>query len=279
LGFLNELGPIKIPLGAGISPDYTTVIKKRFERQNGFLNKEEFLPTPVSPSRISERLVPWILSLSFAYTFLQFLQLWLYKFLLKIIGKKQDFQTSNDGKQEFESDVDSDYDPMQIEGDYDDTSSESEDYDSSLEDENAQLCEEIVSLTRDLNETIQSSNSSADLSGLGTIGQIFKLLNQPKQLITRSQVKSLNHAGISNQIIPDSFSPLKSSSDLFSLGDSNFSARKCVVCKSDIRCIVLRPCGCLCLCDDCRIALAARKFKDCPCCRASVSGYSRIYEP
>ena len=71
--------------------------------------------------------------------------------LLKIIGKKQDFQTSNDGKQEFESDVDSDYDPMQIEGDYDDTSSESEDYDPSLEDENAQLCEEIVSLTRDLN--------------------------------------------------------------------------------------------------------------------------------
>ena len=73
LGFLNELGPIKIPLAAGISPEYTTVIKKRFERQNGYLNKEEFLPTPVSPSRISERLVPWILSLSFAYTFLQFL--------------------------------------------------------------------------------------------------------------------------------------------------------------------------------------------------------------
>ena len=55
---------------------------------------------------------------------------------------------------------------------------------------------------------------------------------------------------------------LRSSSDLFSLEDFNFYDRKCVVCKSDIRFIVLRPCGCICLCDHCRIALAARKYKD-----------------
>ena len=39
-----------------------------------------------------------------------------------------------------------------------------------------------------------------------------------------------------------------------------FVTRLCVVCAAENRCIVLRPCGCLCLCDDCREALALRKF-------------------
>lgn len=68
-----------------------------------------------------------------------------------------------------------------------------------------------------------------------------------------------------------------------SLGESSqpaetgFSRRMCVVCYSETRSIVLKPCGCLALCDDCRQALAMRKFKECPCCRSLVEGGFTFY--
>ncbi|KAJ1646838.1 hypothetical protein LPJ64_001722 [Coemansia asiatica] len=51
----------------------------------------------------------------------------------------------------------------------------------------------------------------------------------------------------------------------------------CVICWANARSVMLRPCRCLCLCNDCRLALAARSFDHCPCCRRSVCGYSRVY--
>ncbi|KAJ2453426.1 hypothetical protein GGF42_003812 [Coemansia sp. RSA 2424] len=51
----------------------------------------------------------------------------------------------------------------------------------------------------------------------------------------------------------------------------------CVVCWKSPRCIMLRPCRCLCLCNECRAALALRDFDHCPCCRRTVVGYSRVY--
>ncbi|KAJ1800615.1 hypothetical protein LPJ59_000962 [Coemansia sp. RSA 2399] len=51
----------------------------------------------------------------------------------------------------------------------------------------------------------------------------------------------------------------------------------CVVCWVNTRCVMLRPCRCLCMCNECRIALAARNFGHCPCCRRDVVGYSRVY--
>ncbi|KAJ2781060.1 hypothetical protein H4R18_003107 [Coemansia javaensis] len=51
----------------------------------------------------------------------------------------------------------------------------------------------------------------------------------------------------------------------------------CVVCWASARCVMLRPCRCLCLCNDCRVALAVRSFDHCPCCRRPVAGYSRVY--
>lgn len=55
--------------------------------------------------------------------------------------------------------------------------------------------------------------------------------------------------------------------------------RMCVICCSSIRNIVLWPCRCLALCDDCRKTLAMRNFKECPCCRQLVISYSRIWIP
>jgi hypothetical protein len=58
--------------------------------------------------------------------------------------------------------------------------------------------------------------------------------------------------------------------------------RACVVCMTQHRDVILWPCRCLLMCNDCRDSLAARlSAKDhvCPNCRTKVEGYSRIYVP
>ncbi|KAF2432597.1 hypothetical protein EJ08DRAFT_123092 [Tothia fuscella] len=57
------------------------------------------------------------------------------------------------------------------------------------------------------------------------------------------------------------------------------SGPQCVVCQDSPRTILLWPCGCLCLCDDCRVNMAARNFGNCVCCRTGTVAYSRLYVP
>jgi Zinc finger, C3HC4 type (RING finger) len=58
------------------------------------------------------------------------------------------------------------------------------------------------------------------------------------------------------------------------------STQDCVICQVNPRSIVLRPCGCLCLCDEgCRESLAVSNYTDCPCCRRIVQGYQKIFTP
>lgn len=54
---------------------------------------------------------------------------------------------------------------------------------------------------------------------------------------------------------------------------------QCVVCQSSPRTIIVWPCRCLSLCDDCRVALAMNNFDKCVCCRREVISFSRIYVP
>merc|ERR1712070_437388 len=60
------------------------------------------------------------------------------------------------------------------------------------------------------------------------------------------------------------------------LGDSG---PQCVVCQSSPRTVLVWPCGCLSLCDECRLGLAARNFTKCICCRTEVGAYSRLFVP
>ena len=53
----------------------------------------------------------------------------------------------------------------------------------------------------------------------------------------------------------------------------------CVICYSNPRCIILRPCNCFILCDECRLLLAQSGTSDCPFCRRSIQAYSRLYRP
>lgn len=54
---------------------------------------------------------------------------------------------------------------------------------------------------------------------------------------------------------------------------------QCVVCQSCPRTILVWPCGCLSMCDDCRVGLAARNYTKCICCRTDIAAYSRLYVP
>lgn len=57
------------------------------------------------------------------------------------------------------------------------------------------------------------------------------------------------------------------------------SGPQCVVCQSSPRSIVVWPCRCLSLCDDCRVTLAMNNFDKCVCCRRDVASFSRIFVP
>jgi hypothetical protein len=54
---------------------------------------------------------------------------------------------------------------------------------------------------------------------------------------------------------------------------------QCVVCQSAPRTVIVWPCRCLSLCDDCRVSLAMNNFDKCVCCRREVISFSRIYVP
>lgn len=54
---------------------------------------------------------------------------------------------------------------------------------------------------------------------------------------------------------------------------------QCVVCQSAPRTIIVWPCRCLSLCDDCRVSLAMNNFDKCVCCRRDVVSFSRIFVP
>lgn len=57
--------------------------------------------------------------------------------------------------------------------------------------------------------------------------------------------------------------------------DDDFS-NDCVVCAENKRTIILWPCKCFAICDDCRITLSEKKFAHCPCCRTFIHGYSKV---
>jgi hypothetical protein len=54
---------------------------------------------------------------------------------------------------------------------------------------------------------------------------------------------------------------------------------QCVVCHTSPRSIIVWPCRCLSLCDDCRVSLAMNNFDKCVCCRREVISFSRIFVP
>ncbi|KAK9479334.1 hypothetical protein V1514DRAFT_328369 [Lipomyces japonicus] len=63
------------------------------------------------------------------------------------------------------------------------------------------------------------------------------------------------------------------------LEDFTYQPSLCVVCHTNQRNVVLWPCRCLAVCEECRISLSIRNFKGCVCCRREVFSFSRLYVP
>lgn len=61
--------------------------------------------------------------------------------------------------------------------------------------------------------------------------------------------------------------------------DDEIRETLCVVCQCSARQVILWPCRCLAVCEECRMALVAQNFKGCVCCRRDVKSFSRIFVP
>ncbi|KKK12870.1 hypothetical protein P175DRAFT_0470706 [Aspergillus ochraceoroseus IBT 24754] len=57
------------------------------------------------------------------------------------------------------------------------------------------------------------------------------------------------------------------------------SGPPCVVCQTNSRSIIIWPCRCLCICEDCRVSLAMNNFGSCVTCRQEVGGFVRLWVP
>ena len=66
---------------------------------------------------------------------------------------------------------------------------------------------------------------------------------------------------------------------LDSSGTPSSGVSQCVVCQSSPRSVLLWPCRCLSLCEECRVSLAMNNFGTCVCCRRDVVGFSRLFVP
>ncbi|KAI9725234.1 MAG: hypothetical protein M1828_003415 [Chrysothrix sp. TS-e1954] len=57
------------------------------------------------------------------------------------------------------------------------------------------------------------------------------------------------------------------------------SGPQCVICQTSPRTVLVWPCRCLSLCEDCRVKLAVDNYSTCVCCRRDVVAFSRLFVP
>ncbi|SCU87071.1 LADA_0E01816g1_1 [Lachancea dasiensis] len=99
---------------------------------------------------------------------------------------------------------------------------------------------------------------------------ILQCEEQRGKRLTRSQYSQLNETSVLQEVM------LKRSLESGSSSSDLGRDLSCVVCKTNVRNIVLWPCKCFAICEECRVSLGLRGFKTCICCRVAVKGYSKI---
>lgn len=170
-------------------------------------------------------------------------------------------------------------------GDYDYVDSSASEVSSDTEQEYDDLLAETAGLVGDF-LTEEPQHASTALSFLARTLQdaIVVSPNSDTRVVTRSMSASqhtLPSTHIMNNpqelnILADLIRTKREQRQLMSItADDN--SMMCVICWRATRCIMIQPCRCLCLCNNCRLALAARRFEHCPCCRRNVDGYCRVY--
>lgn len=104
--------------------------------------------------------------------------------------------------------------------------------------------------------------------------------SQPGKLTAEEEAQILEHLIITRRNFHAATSSAKKSTS-WAEGASGLGegGPQCVVCQSSPRSIIVWPCRCLSLCDDCRVTLAMNNFDKCVCCRRDVASFSRIFVP
>lgn len=116
--------------------------------------------------------------------------------------------------------------------------------------------------------TVQSPKAKQP-NKLGVQGRISKLSPEEEEHLLEQLIWS------KRQGTPGQDDPQGSGANEATEGESP----PCVVCQCSPRTVIVWPCRCLSLCDDCRVSLAMNNFDKCVCCRRDVMSFSRIYVP
>ncbi|ANB12981.1 putative ubiquitin-protein ligase ASI1 [Sugiyamaella lignohabitans] len=81
------------------------------------------------------------------------------------------------------------------------------------------------------------------------------------------------------QVLRDRRKPREQDGDHDDEDSTQIRSTICVVCQTAPRQVILWPCRCFAICEECRVALAFKHFKGCVCCRREVDSFSRVYIP
>lgn len=165
--------------------------------------------------------------------------------------------------------------------DYDENITDDNEHDDSNEDKeksnssrisNNDLQKELVSLITPLPEEVETLDGMTWNTSVWTR---YKYRDSLNQCLTRNKYSELNPDGVLTEAFIERVShnanKIHTHEDLE--GELDLS---CVICKVNTRKIVLWPCRCLAICDECRVSLGTRGFKKCACCNTNIEAYSKL---
>lgn len=314
IGLLTEMDPIHLPLAVGLSPAVSAQLAQKARRRfsdetplNRNLDQEALRQSSSSRQQLANSGVlvdvlwrQWALLFMYLFTALELCVMFTiriltgFRFRPRAVPSSQQTRlpSSTINPLFFDSELEESLDPDYVPGEGDDdlvseqtTSSDSSDLEEEEDSDDDQrtlnenvpqrgeedIYQELFDLARDIHENDGEASPSFDPLPR-FLAWMSASPSGSKRYWTRSSSVSAIGEGLP-------ISPQRNSFALTSLPTFG-ETRLCVICQAEKRSIVLRPCGCLCLCDEgCRQSLAARKFRDCPCCRREILGYSKIFEP
>lgn len=160
--------------------------------------------------------------------------------------------------------------------------------DSYLDDHHAlpteEIQEDILKEIISPHSILEIVTSPEDLSWYISMWGILKCETVANKRLTRSQYANMNEVEIINGVIMENLingntkrhAAVSIQKETLESENHVKIDISCVVCKENQRTVVVWPCRCFSLCEECRVSLGLRGFSSCVCCRAEVRGYSKL---
>lgn len=184
----------------------------------------------------------------------------------------------------YQPDFESDLESLEYDSDYQDDDDRPKYLGTIQEQRNKEV--QITKSSRPINELFQTNDilsilnpSSEDFLNLSYLK--FHLLNT-NHIRTRSNFSKLNEDELLKDLIFEKRSNKNQNNEIFDSNedeDDQLSNLECVVCQTNARNIIIWPCKCFAICENCRLSLGVRGFSHCVCCRRQVDGFSKVYIP